>query len=251
MAWLIGSVCIKGEKMALDYFLQYPGKVLPPDADYPQGKAKPVTAPGSGDGTPWSAPLLNDLWAFFQKVLVDSGQVPSGVPDTAQISQYFDGLQSLIGVKPGQASMWMSENPVPSGWLVMNGAAVSRVTYAELFAEIGVLYGDGDGVSTFNLPDVRGYFPRFQDSGAGRDPDAGGRIARPDGTSGDNVGTTQNDQIEQHSHDVRHYVDSPGAQTPKVVGGLRGDTFSTSASQPFGGNETRPLNMYVVGIIKY
>jgi microcystin-dependent protein len=44
----------------------------------------------------------------------------------------------------------------PVGWLVRNGAAVSRSTYAALFAVIGTMYGAGDGVNTFNLPDDRG-----------------------------------------------------------------------------------------------
>ncbi len=43
----------------------------------------------------------------------------------------------------------------PSGFLECNGAAVSRSTYATLFAEIGTTYGSGDGSSTFNLPDLQ------------------------------------------------------------------------------------------------
>jgi len=47
----------------------------------------------------------------------------------------------------------------PSGWLLCNGAAVSRTTYANLFAIIAELYGVGDGSTTFNLPDLRQKFP--------------------------------------------------------------------------------------------
>lgn len=47
----------------------------------------------------------------------------------------------------------------PSGWLFCNGAAVSRTVYAGLFAAIGVTWGPGDGLTTFNLPDLRGRFP--------------------------------------------------------------------------------------------
>lgn len=43
----------------------------------------------------------------------------------------------------------------PTGWLVANGAAVSRTTYAALFAVMGTAYGAGDGSTTFNLPDLR------------------------------------------------------------------------------------------------
>src|SRR6476646_8181745 len=43
---------------------------------------------------------------------------------------------------------------IPSGWLLCDGSAVSRVTYSSLFAYIGVLYGVGDGSTTFNLPNL-------------------------------------------------------------------------------------------------
>lgn len=42
--------------------------------------------------------------------------------------------------------------PLRSGYLACNGAAVSRTTYAALFAVIGTTFGVGDGVTTFNLP---------------------------------------------------------------------------------------------------
>lgn len=43
----------------------------------------------------------------------------------------------------------------PDGWLICNGAAVSRTTYAALFAVIGTSFGAGDGTTTFNVPDLR------------------------------------------------------------------------------------------------
>ena len=45
---------------------------------------------------------------------------------------------------------------IPAGWLVCDGSAVSRTTYARLFAAIGTLHGAGNGTTTFNLPDRRG-----------------------------------------------------------------------------------------------
>ncbi|WP_262233785.1 tail fiber protein [Stenotrophomonas maltophilia] len=52
---------------------------------------------------------------------------------------------------PGQVIMFAGK-AAPAGTLLCNGAAVSRTTYAELFAAIGTLYGAGDGTTTFNLP---------------------------------------------------------------------------------------------------
>jgi len=45
---------------------------------------------------------------------------------------------------------------IPNGWLLCNGQAVSRQTYASLFDVVGVTYGSGDNRTTFNLPDLRG-----------------------------------------------------------------------------------------------
>lgn len=57
----------------------------------------------------------------------------------------------------------------PTGWLKCNGAAVSRTAFAQLFAWLGTHYGAGDGSTTFNLPDMRGLFPRGWDDGRGVD----------------------------------------------------------------------------------
>lgn len=43
---------------------------------------------------------------------------------------------------------------VPEGWLLCDGSEISRGTYAELFTQLGTMYGEGDGASTFNLPDL-------------------------------------------------------------------------------------------------
>lgn len=47
----------------------------------------------------------------------------------------------------------------PAGWLACDGSAVSRSTYAALFAAIGTTFGVGNGTTTFNIPDMRGRFP--------------------------------------------------------------------------------------------
>jgi len=47
----------------------------------------------------------------------------------------------------------------PQGWVLCDGTAINRTTYAALFAAIGTAYGVGDGATTFNLPDLRQRFP--------------------------------------------------------------------------------------------
>jgi microcystin-dependent protein len=53
----------------------------------------------------------------------------------------------------------------PDGWLLCDSAAVSRITYAALFAAIGTTYGGGNGSTTFNVPDMRGRVPAGRDAG--------------------------------------------------------------------------------------
>lgn len=55
----------------------------------------------------------------------------------------------------------------PSGWLLCDGSAVSRTTYARLFAAIGGTFGSGDNSTTFNLPDMRGRVPAGRDNMGG------------------------------------------------------------------------------------
>lgn len=70
----------------------------------------------------------------------------------------------------------------PTGWLLCDGAAVSRTTYADLFAIIGTTFGVGDGSTTFNVPDCRGRFLLCKDN-------LGGSSAnRVTATEADNLG---------------------------------------------------------------
>jgi microcystin-dependent protein len=73
-----------------------------------------------------------------------------------------------LAAPPGAVSMFAA-NAAPSGWLECDGAAVSRTTYAALFAVVGTTWGAGDGSTTFNLPDLRGEFVRGWDHGKGTD----------------------------------------------------------------------------------
>jgi len=58
----------------------------------------------------------------------------------------------------GEMKIWPAAN-APAGWTLCEGQAISRTTYAALFALIGTNYGVGDGSTTFNVPDMRGRVP--------------------------------------------------------------------------------------------
>lgn len=71
-----------------------------------------------------------------------------------------DDRSGNMGTPIGGSILWSgSSAAIPSGWLLRNGQAVSRTTYALLFAVIGTTYGAGDGSTTFNVPDSRQRFP--------------------------------------------------------------------------------------------
>ena len=70
------------------------------------------------------------------------------------------------GAVSGMISMYAGST-APSGWLECDGAAVSRTTYAALFAAIGTTWGAGDGSTTFNLPDMRSRAPVGAGQGTG------------------------------------------------------------------------------------
>lgn len=82
------------------------------------------------------------------------------------------GLNTNVAVSndsmPVGSIMWYSTTTTPSGWLPADGAAVSRTTYATLFALISTTYGVGDGSTTFNVPSVSAttgkYFVRYTTS---------------------------------------------------------------------------------------
>lgn len=81
---------------------------------------------------------------------------------------------------PAGSVHYFAMQSAPDGYLVANGALVSRTVYARLFSAIGTTFGEGDGGSTFQLPDLRGEFLRGWDTGRNLDPDRGFGSAQGD-----------------------------------------------------------------------
>lgn len=65
---------------------------------------------------------------------------------------------NIVGGLVGELKMWPT-GTAPTGYLLCNGALVSRTTYAALFAVVGSTYGPGDGSTTFNLPNFKDRMP--------------------------------------------------------------------------------------------
>ena len=162
----------------------------------------------------------------------------------------------------------MATTTAPSGYLKCNGAAVSRTTEAALFAIIGTTWGEGDGSSTFNLPDLRGEFVRgWADNGSV--------------DSGRSFASSQSDQNKQHNHtatasstsnvtDPGHFHNVAYSNSDSGDGVIEesgvgfsgfeptetattGITVSTSTSVSVandGGSEARPRNIAMMYVIK-
>jgi microcystin-dependent protein len=74
-----------------------------------------------------------------------------------------DGVAGSLATPAGTIALWGSD-VAPANWMICDGSAISRTTYASLFAVIGTKYGAGDGVNTFNLPNLKGRTPVGKDA---------------------------------------------------------------------------------------
>lgn len=150
-----------------------------------QGYAKPASPAFTGTPTA-PTPSLSD----------DSTKIAT----TAYVVDKIDDLQES-GVPLGAVILWTNAtNPV--GWLKCDGAAISRTTYADLFAVIGTTYGSGDGSTTFNLPGgTEGRY--IVGKGTHADVDS----------LGENDGHSAANRTPSHGHSQSFSGDSQGSHT--------------------------------------
>jgi microcystin-dependent protein len=209
--------------------------------DLADGSSGQVTTTGSGvktDHLQDEAVTMAKLAAALQLILT-TGIAPVG------------SITAFGGITP------------PTGWYECNGQPVSRFgPGANLFAAISDYWGRGDGVNTFNVPDLRGVALRGVNGAsvdAFADPDALARIARPMGAQtsltgvGNHVGSFQMDDLTSHTHSDST-VSAQGNDRSVVSGGsqtfLPATTTTSAYPTPPAGNETRMKNAYVMYIIK-
>lgn len=153
--------------------------------------------------------------------------------DGSQLTNLPSSTPTLYQAPIGSPIIWLTDT-APTNHLLCNGLAVSRTTYATLFAVIGTAYGVGDGSTTFQLPDFRGYFLRGADNGRGVD-------------SGRSLNSVQSDELKSHNHTYNRDNGVPGGVEAQM--GYRGTT--TYATSSAGGSETRPKNYAVNYVIRY
>jgi microcystin-dependent protein len=182
----------------------------------------------------------------------------------------FDGanLTGIEGIPTATIVPW-SDSAVPSGFLECDGSAVSRSTYADLFAIVGTTYGSGDGSTTFNVPDLQDNVAVGKSGTKNLASTGGANTVTATGNVG---GSTANAslstaQLASHSHTWTYYnVHSPSdarngfrnvfwngmsAQYPTNNSGS-GSGHSHNMSATFSGDATSVVQPYltVIYIIK-
>lgn len=168
--------------------------------------------PGTLIDSSWANPTMADLANEITRslprdgaagmtgplMLARDGLLPKEAVTVDQINAALTGSNSYL---PAGAIQYFAMMAIPAGWLEANGAAVSRTTYANLFATIGTTYGAGNGTTTFNLPDLRGTFIRGFDNGRSLDP---GRV----------FGSTQAADNAPHTHAINDPGHAHGVTDP-------------------------------------
>jgi len=226
------------------------GTLTVPNASFTNAKlANMATATIKGRVTA-GAGVPEDLTAtqattILNAVVGDSGSggtkglVPAPAAGDAAALRFLSAAGTWVAAVPVGSVTMYAANTAPAGWLECNAAAVSRTTYAGLFAAIGTVFGVGDGSTTFNLPDMRGEFARGWDNGRGIDP------ARA-------FGSAQADELEAHVHSVQPPAASDDTSSGLTTTGTGGaETITPYNTASTGGSETRPRNIALMFIIKY
>ncbi len=167
------------------------------------------------------------------------------------------------GGMPVGSIVYMASTNCPSGFIAANGASISRTTYSSLFSVIGTTFGSASA-STFNVPDLRGYFIR----GFGTNSDgsvSGGFGAKQGDTFESHTHTGTANSAGSHSHsysypnvgnqkDASAGSNDTNAQNNGMTSGTTGaagaHTHSLSINAS-GGSETRPKNIALNACIKF
>ncbi|NDA63751.1 MAG: hypothetical protein EBX50_17230 [Chitinophagia bacterium] len=98
---------------------------------------------------------LSNMIANTVKGRLNTAGSPSDIPISTLATVMAPFITTQVdGVPPGTVMDFAGPTP-PSGYLLCDGQAVSRTTYSNLFGVLGVVWGAGDGSTTFNLPDLR------------------------------------------------------------------------------------------------
>lgn len=160
-------------------------------------------------------------------------------------------LPCIVQGTIGERKQYMSTETPPANELSLCEVSTELDSgYTRLSSFLNGKFGFGEnGLSM--LPDMRGYFSRAWDNGATTDPNADSRTALGDGsTTGDNVGTVEQDDFKAHTHTVGVGPD-PSILTGDVPSSKVATNTYTVESESTGGSETRPVNISELYTMKW
>ncbi len=143
---------------------------------------------------------------------------------------------SALAIQTGAVIAWAAA-AAPDGWLLCDGTAVIRSDYQDLFDLLGVTYGTGDGITTFNLPDLRGRFPLGLDNMGGTSADSVTAAEADElaGRGGSETHTLTVDEMPAHKHDFRRVGDSSPGERGAVTQVQRGWLTNRTIVEEAGG----------------
>jgi len=130
-------------------------------------------------------------------------------------------LSASIGIIPSGGILPYGGSSAPSGYLLCDGSAVSRTTYATLFGVIGTAFGSGDGSTTFNVPDLRGRSPLGSGTGTGLTARTIGQTGGEENhalTSAENGSHTHTATVTDPGHQHTYQRDYTQGSGPITVG---------------------------------
>ena len=177
----------------------------------------------------------------------------------SEMDQNFADIESAINdliesadKLPVGTIIWSGNASAPAGYLLCNGSAVGRDTYPELFAAIGTTYGDGDGSTTFNLPNLIGRFLEGASTAgtvkaAGLPNISGSVTFHNGGTYGPISGTVGSFATDGQ---MSNYALGSGGESPNAYAKF---AFDASSSSSIYGNSTtvQPPSLTALPCIKY
>jgi microcystin-dependent protein len=109
-------------------------------------------------GTIITAEWLNAIQDEIVSVIEEAG-LALNLSSNDSGNQLLNAITSISKI-PSGVTIPFAGTSIPSGWLYCDGFAVSRATYLELYQAIGVVWGSGDGATTFNIPNMEGLLPK-------------------------------------------------------------------------------------------